>query len=120
MILAEHDAQQAVKQAETAFPGFTDWKYSNEEKDEDPFGFARFALWGKYNPDDNRCFFITFDACKEKWRGHLTIGRHYYIWTSADFGDAYLVDTEPCETLEDAIITIKEETAKLFRVFSAI
>jgi hypothetical protein len=29
------------------------------------------------------------------------------FWSSADFGDANLLDTNPCATLEDAITTLR-------------
>ncbi len=122
MILAEQELQQALIQTETAFPNFSDWKHNNDESYEDYCGFA---VWGiyTYNPDDDdssRDFYITFDICEEKWAGHLSIGQHCYFWSSADFGDAVLADTEPCDTLEDAIAALKDEMVKLLRAFSAI
>jgi hypothetical protein len=38
-----------------------------------------------------QCFFITLDTYEEHWYGHLTIGQHCYLWSSADVGDAHLV-----------------------------
>ncbi len=120
MILTEHEVQQAIKQAETAFPNFADWEYNNDETNKDYFGFS---LWGEYTPDPEedmpRHFYITFDFCEEKW-GVLSIGQHSYFWSSADCGDAYLLNTESCNTLEDAIVALKAEMAALFRGFSAI
>jgi len=45
-----------------------------------------------------RHFYITLATHAEDWSGHRTIGQHYYFWTSADVGDAHLLDTEECAT----------------------
>ena len=58
-----------------------------------------------------RHFYITFATHAEHWSGHLTIGQHFYWWTSADVGDAHLLDTEECATLEEAIVALKAEMA---------
>ena len=75
-------------------------------------------MWGEYVPrpdrDIPRRFFITFDTYERKWRGHLSIGQHVYMWTSADCGDAYIVDTERCDSLGDAIAALKTEITRLF------
>ncbi|MDM8550083.1 hypothetical protein QUF72_08405 [Desulfobacterales bacterium HSG2] len=120
--MTQHEIQQATEKAKAAFPKFADWEYDNGA-DEDFFGFS---LWGEFSPDPDpedlspKVFFITLDTYKDEWSGHLTIGRHSYLWTSADFGDAHLIDTEPCETIEDAITSLKTEMTNLFRAFSAI
>lgn len=63
-----------------------------------------------------RRFFITFDKNYEnKWQGCLTIGQHSYLWSSADVGDAHLLDTELCETLEEAIVVLKAKMLELWR-----
>ena len=120
MILTHHEIRQTTEKAKAAFPNFTSWEYDNGT-DED---FLGFSLWGEFSPDPeelpSKIFFITLDTYKDKWTGHLSIGKHVYFWSSADFGDACLIDTEPCETLEDAIIALKKEMADLFRAFSAI
>lgn len=120
MLLTEHEVQKAIEQAKTVFPNFTDWKYNNE-RNKKYFGFS---LWGQFilNLEDSipRYFFITFDTYEENWYGHLTIGQPGYLWTSADVGDAHLVDTESCKTLEDAMEALRVEIGNLFRVFSAI
>ncbi len=117
MILTESEIQKALAKAKAAFPNFTDWKYNNEANDE----YFEFSLWGQYipNPEEQmpRCFFITFDTYEYNWTGHLTIGQHCYLWSSADAGDAHLVDTEPCNTLEDAIASLKAEIENLFGAF---
>ena len=65
-----------------------------------------------------RHFYITFATHAEHWSGHLTIGQHYYWWTSPDVGDAYLLDTEECATLEEAIVALKAEMTHLCRALS--
>jgi len=120
LLLREHEVQKVIEQAKTAFPNFTDWEYNNETHEE----YFGFSLWGQFvlNPEDQmpRRFFITFDTYKENWHGHLTIGQHCYLWSNADVGDAHLLDTESCKTLEDAMASLKVEMGDLFRAFSAI
>ncbi len=120
MLLTNSEIEQATDRAKTAFPNFTDWEYNNE-KNENYFGFS---LWGQFilNPEDMmpRRFFITLDTYEEKWNGHLTIGQPCYLWSSTDVGDAHLIDTEFCKTLEDTITALKVEIANLFRDFSII
>ena len=41
-----------------------------------------------------------------------------YFWTSADVGDAHLLDTEECATLEEAIVALKAEIARLCHALS--
>ncbi|MBD0386625.1 MAG: hypothetical protein ICV54_08875 [Nostoc sp. C3-bin3] len=41
-----------------------------------------------------------------------------YLWSSADVGDAHLVDTEPSETLEEAISALKAKIVELLAAFS--
>jgi len=50
----------------------------------------------------------------------LLPARCYYWWTSADVGDAHLLDTEACATLEDAIVALKAEMARLCRALSVL
>jgi hypothetical protein len=66
-----------------------------------------------------RLFFVTFDTHETSWSGHLTIGQHCFFWSSADVGDAHLLDTDPCSTLEDAITALKRQIVDLFDAFSA-
>ncbi|MBV8523748.1 MAG: hypothetical protein JOY71_16770, partial [Acetobacteraceae bacterium] len=65
-----------------------------------------------------RIFFVTFDAYEASWAGHLSIGKPCYFWSSADCGDANLLDTRPCATLEDAITSLKRQMADLFTALS--
>jgi hypothetical protein len=65
-----------------------------------------------------RSFFITFDTFETTWSGHLTIGQHCFFWSSADVGDAHLLDTGPCATLEEALATLKHQIVELFDAFS--
>src|SRR5262249_44347106 len=65
-----------------------------------------------------RHFYVTFATHAEHWSGHLTIRQHYYWWTSADVGDAHLLDTAACTTLEEAIVALKAEIARLCHALS--
>jgi hypothetical protein len=120
MILTEAEIQQVLEQVKAAFPNFTDWEYNNE-KNSEYFGFA---VWGQYvlDPEElmSRHFYITFDTYENQWQGCLTIGQHNYLWSSADFGDAHLLDTESYNSLIEAITALKAEMVKLFQAFSAI
>ena len=103
-----------------AFPSLTDWKYNNE-RDGEYFGFS---LWGQYVPNakeqTSKNFFITLDTYEENWYGHLTIGQPCYLWSSADVGDAHLVDTDSRKTFDHAIATLQGEIRSLLRAFSAL
>jgi hypothetical protein len=118
MILSETEIQNALTQSQAAFPAFSEWAYHNA-KDEDYFGFS---LWGSFRPDPDvlmpRTFFITLDTYEQQWAGHLTIGQHAYVWSSTDMGDAHLVDSDPCDSVEGAIASLKTEIQKLFAAFS--
>jgi len=122
MKLTQHEIQQAMEKAKAAFPNFTDWKCGDETDNDDMH--TGFTLWGEYSPDPealpSKHFFVTFDTYKDTWSGNLSIGKHCYFWSSADFGDAHLINTVSCKTLEDAITALKAEMASLFRAFSAI
>jgi hypothetical protein len=114
LLLTEREIQQVIEQAKMIFPNLTDWEYQND-KNEDYFGFS---LWGQLvlNPEDDlpQRFFITFDTYQENWYGHLTIGQPCYFWTSADVGDAHLLNTKPCQTLAEAMAALKAEMVRLF------
>ena len=123
MLLTESEIQASVEQAQTAFPKFHDWQYNNEKDAE----YTGFSLWGQFDVVDDqsqpawlRSYFITFDTYQKNWQGHLTIGQHSYLWTSADMGDAILFSTGDHDTLEDAIAAFKVGLLDLFRVFSVI
>ena len=123
LLLEDSDVQKALEQAKAAFPHLRDWEYINE-KNEEYFGFC---LWGQFVTDNEhqdsawpRRYFITFDTYQKNWRGHLTIGQHSYFWSSADVGDALLLSTGDCDTLNDAIAALKAGLLDLFKVFSVI
>jgi hypothetical protein len=120
LLLTEPEIEQVLEQVKTAFPFFGDWEYNNE-KNAEYFGFS---VWGFVaNPEElmSRRFFITLDKTHEnKWQRCLSIGQHSYLWSSADFGDAHLVDTEPTETLEEAIAALKANMLEVFRAFSVL
>ena len=120
MLLTELEIQQAIQQAHMAFPSLTDWQYKNERNGE----YFGFSLWGQYVPNTKeqmpKHFFITLDTYEENWYGHLTIGQPCYLWSSADVGDAHLVDTDSCKTLEHAIATLQGDIGSLLRAFSAL
>ena len=119
MILNDHEICRSLELAKAAFPRFGNWQYSNGENTE----YCGFALWGEFvlDPDESlpRHFFVTLDTFQKIWRGHLTIGQHQYFWSSADFGDAHLLGTDDCATLQDAISRLATEIAKLFNAFGA-
>lgn len=114
MILTEDEIQKAMKQAKETYPSFSEWDYNNEIND----SYSGFSLWGQFvfnnNPSMPRYFFVTFDSYKDKWCGHLSIGKPCYFWSSTEEGDAYLIDTQACETLEDALLALKTEIVTLF------
>jgi hypothetical protein len=56
----------------------------------------------------------TADTHESTWTGHLTIGQHCFFWSSADYGDAHLLDTGSCATLEDAMAILKTRMNHLF------
>jgi hypothetical protein len=120
VLLDEPEICRLLELVKAAFPRFGVWKYNNEVNAE----YSGFALWGEFvsDPTDTmpRRFFVTFDNYRAKWKGHLTIGKHTFFWSSADFGDACLVDTIPCATLEDAIRMLKVQSADLFKAFSSL
>lgn len=122
MLLTEVQVLEAIQQAKTAFPNFTDWEYNNEVNQE----YFGFSLWGKLvlyrenTTSTSRNFFITLETNEEKWMASLTIGLPAYLWTSADFGDAYLLETDGHDSLEDAITGLKAEMKQLFKAFSII
>ena len=116
MILSATEIQNAMNAVKVRFPDVTDWRYHNDI-DED---FLGFTLWGTFAlaPDDltAKRFYITFTQGPDGWQGDLTVGQPAYFWTSADAGDAYLLDTPPCVTLEEAITALKDATRRFARV----
>jgi hypothetical protein len=122
MFMADHNIQYVLERVQAAFPSFTQWAYTNASDDER--SLDGFALWGQWvlYPEETmaRHFYVTFATQAEHWSGHLTIGQHYYWWTSADVGDAHLLDTAACATLEEAIVALKAEMARLCRALSVL
>jgi hypothetical protein len=118
VLLTESEIQRSLQRVQAAFPRFLHWDYNNEIND----SYPGFSLWGEFVPAPNepmpQSFFVTFDTDETTWRGHLSIGKPCYFWSSADYGDAYLVDTIPCATLEDAITGLQRRMADLFRALS--
>lgn len=118
MILSAPEIRSSLDLATAAFPRFSDWEHDNEVNE----SYSGFALWGEIaaDPDESvpRSFFVTFDTYEASWRGHLTIGKPCYYWSSADFGDAELVDTGPCTSLGDAIASLKGEMRNLLAVLA--
>src|SRR5437588_6127063 len=106
MFLPKVEVRRSVELVTKAFPRFGNWEYQNEVDE----SYAGFTLWGIFvfdNDEDQRRFFVTFGLYDAAWMGHLTIGQHSYYWSSADFGDAHLLDTTACATLEDAVKNLK-------------
>ncbi len=134
MLLAQAEIELVLSQVKAAFPNLSDWEYSNED-DDDHFGFT---VWGCLvvptgaESWEQRRFYVTFDIFSEpgsepgsapgpeQWRGTLTIGQHFYLWTSADFGDAHLVSADPCANLAEAMVALKAGIADLARALSAV
>jgi hypothetical protein len=134
MFLAQAEIEPVLQQVKAAFPNLSEWEYSNQ-KDDDHFGFTVWGCWTVQTGAkswEQRSFYVTFDifaeiASKpgarrepERWRGTLTVGQHSYLWSSADVGDAHLVNTAPCASLAEAITALKAGIADLARAFSAV
>ena len=117
-MLTKTEIQQKSEQVKVAFPHLTNWEYNNE-KNEEYFGFS---IWGEFavNSDElmPRLFYVTFDLYDDEWQGHLTVGQPCYLWSSADVGDANLLETEACTSLGEAIAKLKLKIAELCQAFS--
>ena len=113
MLLTQDAALEAVQQVKAAFPAFQDWQCNNEE-DRDHEGFS---AWGHHDVMDGARYFLTFDTYKNHWRGHLTVGQHAFYWSDADMGDVHLLQTNPCDTLEDAVLALRKRLSDLFAIF---
>jgi hypothetical protein len=120
VIFTESEIRDSLEKARAAFSRFSDWDYNNEVDG----SYSGFALWGEFvsELDESmpRSFFVTFDTYQATWMGHLTIGKHCYFWSEADFGDAHLVESGPCPTLEDAIASLKQRMTDLFRALCGL
>ncbi|MEM8640057.1 MAG: hypothetical protein AAGG51_14765 [Cyanobacteria bacterium P01_G01_bin.54] len=119
MILTDSKIELALAEAQAAFPNFTDWQYMNDPDNSDYM--ECFTMWGEFvaNPEEmmSRRFFVTLVAHQDTWSGSLTIGQHQYLWSSADFGDAYLVGGGAGDSLGEAIAALKGAIATLFQAF---
>ncbi|MBI4747311.1 MAG: hypothetical protein HY774_02415 [Acidobacteria bacterium] len=117
MVLTEPEIQQVISQVKTAFPNLTDWQFNNEENDE----YFGFSIWACYTLEPEklraRRFFITFDTFDLTWRGYLSVGKPVYLWSSTEEGDAFLVDTAPCQTIDEAIRKLKAQITNLLNIF---
>src|SRR5262249_8685098 len=116
VLLTETEIRRSLERVQAAFPCFRDWEFNNEINE----SYGGFSLWGQFVPDPNesmpRWFYITFATYDEAtWTGSLTIGKPAYYWSSADCGDADLVGTSPCATLEEAITSLQRQMSDLFR-----
>jgi len=116
MILGDHEIEEALEKAKKAFPNFSDWEFVNEVNEE----YFGFSMWSKYNfyPKEimPKYFFITLDTYEDQWRGCLTIGQPSYLWSSANMGDAHLLATDNCLSLDEAIAQLKGEIHRFFQV----
>jgi hypothetical protein len=92
MILEEREIKRSLSLVKAAFPRLADWQYNKGNAE-----YSGVSIWGEFVPETDdvikRHFFLTFDTYRTTWSGHLTIGKHVYLWSSADVGDAHLVDT---------------------------
>lgn len=112
MVLNDDAMKQAQETVETAFPNVFDWEWNNADDDM----YIGFTLWGELEyeePENMANFFVTFNAVNEGWQGHLTVGKPSYYWSSANFGDAHLLSTQLCQTLEAAIQALKNAIRQL-------
>lgn len=121
MLLSAQALQHALACVQTAFPAFTHWQYTN---DPDEGALGECTIWGRFVLDPVECmprrFYITFATYNDHWSGSLTIGQYAYLWTSADVGDAHLLNTSEWTTIEAAIVALKAEIARLYSAWSAV
>ena len=113
MFLPEAELQPCIDRVKAAFPRFGDWQYVNEKHRD----YSGFTLWGKLVFENN--FFITFDIYDNTWASYLSVGKHSYFWSSADFGDAHLLGTGRFASLEEAITDMKGRIEDFFAALSA-
>jgi hypothetical protein len=73
------------------------------------------------NPDElmPRLFYVAFDIYENEWQGHLTVGQPCYLWSNADVGDANLLETERCASVEESMASLKVKITELCQTFSA-
>lgn len=117
--LAEPEIRRSLGCLREAFPHFSGWDYRNDSDE----SYPGFSVWGKFVAEpgerDPRRLFVTLVAESATWKGYLTIGQPSDYWSSCDVDDAYLVDTDPCSTLEDTITSLKRRIKDLFAALTS-
>jgi hypothetical protein len=110
--------QDALNVMKAHFPRLSDWDY-HEQADQDDRGLT---VWGTYAPYPEvlmgPCYFVTFTQVQGAWRGEFTVGKPAYYWSSANVGDAQLLWTASCATLENAITALKQAIRQFVDVFA--
>ena len=117
-VLPESQVQAALGFAQAAFPRFREWRYCNQEDGQ----HDQFCLWGEYVHGEGYeapRFYVTFDRWEHQWGAHLTMGQHAFMWSSADFGDAQVLQTRGHAELDQAILELKQKMAHLFSQLGA-
>lgn len=114
MLLESSEVRRVLKVVKAAFPNYRKWEYNNEVNHE----HSGFAVWGELavescNRHGPRTYFVTFNIFEGKWKGDLSIGLPMYYWSNADFGDADLVDTVRCDSVEEVIENLKAEILEM-------
>jgi hypothetical protein len=117
MLLEQSEIESAMRILKTDFPKLDRWDYRNLIDEYYP-GFTAWGMKsiGKGDYADKN-FFITFERWEHTWSGQLTIGKHCYFWDSADVGDAHLVNSKNCVTLEEAIASLKQNVKLVLEIF---
>jgi hypothetical protein len=112
MLLTTAEIERCMAALKRAFPRFGEWEFNNERND----SYSGFSVWGNLTAaqDDPSAaqFFVTFGTEGDKWLGYLTVGKPSYYWSSADAGDADLLATEACTSLEEAIAALRRRFSK--------
>ena len=113
MLLSPAEIQRVQAALSAAFPRFSGWEFVNEIND----SYTGFCIWALYEdePEDLSTprFYVTLDSFEDTWRGYLTVGKPSYYWSSADVGDAHLVDSGRCCTSDEAISALWARIAGL-------
>ncbi|MCP5124877.1 MAG: hypothetical protein H6973_04350 [Gammaproteobacteria bacterium] len=110
--------QDVLNVMKAHFPRLSDWDY-HEQADPDYRGLT---VWGAYAPDPDAltgpCYFVTVTQVQGAWRDDFTVGKPACCWSSANVGDAQLLDTPECATLEEAITALKQAIRQFVDVFA--
>jgi hypothetical protein len=92
VVLAESEIRSFLERVRAALPRFSHWDHNNEVDE----SYPGFSIWGEFVSEPNepmpRSFFVTFDTHEATWAVHLGSGKHCFLCSSADCGDANLVD----------------------------